>query len=203
MKLVSDASAESLFAKYSNMSRIGKKPVFLPSGVTAEVKAGEVTVKGPKGSLTLALHPHATVTQSTSDNGAAQLDVTVKDPEKDDRALWGTMRALLAQMVLGVTEGYTKALELNGVGFKMNQKGKGLVFSLGFSHEVEYPLPENVAAKIEGNVLTLTSIDAQAVGRVAAEIRALKKPEPYKGKGFRYTDEVIRRKAGKAAKSEK
>lgn len=185
------------------MSRIGKKPVLLPSGVTAEVKGQEVSVKGPKGELKLTLHPHATVTESATESGAARLDVTVKDPEGDDRALWGTMRALLQQMVVGVTEGYVKTLELNGVGFKMNLKGKGLVFSLGFSHEVEYILPEGVAAKIENNVLTLSGVDAQAVGRAAAEIRALKKPEPYKGKGFKYSDEIIRRKAGKAAKSDK
>lgn len=185
------------------MSRIGKKPVFLPAGVTATMKDQDVMIKGPKGELTLRLHPHATCAQSTAENGAARLDVTVLDPEMNDRAVWGTMRALLQKMVKGVTEGYSKALELNGVGFKMNLKGKGLVFSLGFSHEVSYELPEGVTAKIDANTLTLSGIDAEAVGRAAAEIRALKKPEPYKGKGFKYTDEVIRRKAGKAAKSDK
>ncbi|MFA5946501.1 MAG: 50S ribosomal protein L6 [Patescibacteria group bacterium] len=185
------------------MSRIGKKPVFLPAGVTAEIANDKVTVKGPKGALTLALHAHAHVAQSADSTGMAQLDVTVNDPENDDRAIWGTMRALLNKMVKGVTEGYAKTLELNGVGFKMNLKGKGLLMSLGFSHDVEYELPEGVVAKIEGNVLTLSGIDAEAVGRAAAEIRSLKKPEPYKGKGFKYSDEVIRRKAGKAAKSEK
>lgn len=194
---------ENLFAKSTNMSRIGKKPVFLPAGVTAEIANDKVTVKGPKGSLTLNLHAHAHVAQSAGDSGSAQLDVTVDDPENDDRAIWGTMRAILQKMVKGVTEGYTKTLELNGVGFKMNLKGQGLVFSLGFSHDVEYPLPEGVAAKIETNTLTLSGIDDEAVGRAAAEIRSLKKPEPYKGKGFKYSDEVIRRKAGKAAKSEK
>jgi large subunit ribosomal protein L6 len=185
------------------MSRIGKKPVFLPAGVTASMKDTHVTIKGPKGELTLALHPHAVVAESTGDNGAVRLDVTVKDPEKDDRALWGTMRALLAKMVTGVTEGFSKKLELNGVGFKMSLKGKGLLFSLGFSHEVNYELPEGVSALIEGNILTLSGINAESVGRAAAEIRSLKKPEPYKGKGFKYTDEIIRRKAGKAAKGDK
>jgi large subunit ribosomal protein L6 len=185
------------------MSRIGKKPVFLPSGVTAEVKGREVVVKGPKGTLSLMLHPNAMVAQSAGDDGLARLDVTVLDPEKNDRALWGTMRALLQQMVKGVTEGYMKSLELNGVGFKMNLKGKGLLFSLGFSHDVEYELPEGVQATIEGNTLKLSGIGAEAVGRAAAEIRALKKPEPYKGKGFKYSDEIIRRKAGKAAKGDK
>jgi large subunit ribosomal protein L6 len=185
------------------MSRIGKKPVFLPAGVTAEIENDKVTVKGTKGSLTLHLHAHAHVAQSSAQNGAVQLDVTVDDPESEDRAIWGTMRAILQKMVKGVTEGYVKTLELNGVGFKMSLKGKGLLLSLGFSHDVEYPLPEGVAAKIDANVLTLSGIDAEAVGRAAAEIRALKKPEPYKGKGFKYSDEVIRRKAGKAAKTEK
>lgn len=183
------------------MSRIGKKPVFLPSGVTATIDAGVVTVKGPKGELSLTLHPHATATLSTVE-GKEQIDVTVNDPEREDRAIWGTMRALIAQKVLGVSEGYTKALELNGVGFKMNLQGTTLGFSLGFSHEVKFPLPAGITAKIDASVLTITGADAEVVGKVAAEIRAMKKPEPYKGKGFRYTDEVIRRKAGKAAKSE-
>lgn len=183
------------------MSRIGKKPVFLPSGVTATIDAGVVTIKGPKGELSLTLHPHATATLSTEE-GTSQIDVTVKDPEREDRAIWGTMRALLAQKVLGVSEGYTKALELNGVGFKMNLQGTTLVLALGFSHEVRVTLPAGITAKIEANVLTIAGADAEVVGKIAAEIRAMKKPEPYKGKGFRYTDEVIRRKAGKAAKSD-
>jgi len=184
------------------MSRIGKKPVLIPAGVTADITASSVVIKGPKGSLTLPLHAHAHVSQATED-GVTALNVTVNDPEGDDRPIWGTMRALLQKMVKGVTEGYIKTLELNGVGFKMNLKGKGLVFSLGFSHDIDYPLPEGVAAKIDGNVLTLSGNDDESVGRAAAEIRSLKKPEPYKGKGFKYSDEVIRRKAGKAAKSEK
>lgn len=183
------------------MSRIGKKPVFLPAGVTVTIDGQMVAVKGPNGELTLSLHPHTHVAETSGEDGARRLDVTVDDGEREDRALWGTMRALLAQMVEGVTKGWSKALELNGVGFRMNLQGTTLVMSLGFSHEVRYTIPQGVTAKIEGNVLTLTSADAALVGQVAAEIRALKKPEPYKGKGFRYTDEVIRRKAGKAAKS--
>lgn len=183
------------------MSRIGKKPVFLPAGVTATVGNDNVVIKGPKGELTLKVHPHAHVAV-TEDEGKTRVDVTVDDPESEDRAVWGTMRALVAQKVKGVTEGYSKTLELNGVGFRMNVQGKVLVCALGFSHEVRYDLPGNLEAKIDNNVLTLTSTDAELVGRVAAEIRALKKPEPYKGKGFKYTDEIIRRKAGKAAKSE-
>jgi large subunit ribosomal protein L6 len=184
------------------MSRIGKKPVALPSGVTATVADATVTVKGPKGELTLTMHPHARVLLR-DEEGVSVLYVTVTDPEKDDRAIWGTMRALLAQMVAGVSTGFSKSLELNGVGFKMSAQGNKLTFSLGFSHDVVYELPAGVLAKIEANVLTLSGADAQAVGRAAAEIRAFKKPEPYKGKGFRYTDEIVRRKAGKAAKGDK
>jgi large subunit ribosomal protein L6 len=183
------------------MSRIGKKPVFLPSGVTATIDAGVVTVKGPKGELSLTLHPRAMAALSTEE-GKEQINVTVKDPEREDRAIWGTMRALIAQKVIGVSEGYSKALELNGVGFKMNVQGSTLVLALGFSHEVRFDLPAGISAAITTNVLTISGIDAEVVGKVAAEIRAMKKPEPYKGKGFRYTDEVIRRKAGKAAKSD-
>ena len=184
------------------MSRIGKKPVLLPQGVSATVAGQAVTIKGPKGELSLTLHPHASVSEQ-QEEGVSSLEIAVLDPEREDRAIWGTMRALLAQMVKGVTDGYSKGLELNGVGFKMNLQGNVLTFSLGFSHDVKYTLPASVAAKIENNVLTLSGVDAQAVGRVAAEIRALKKPEPYKGKGFRYLDEIIRRKAGKAAKGDK
>lgn len=184
------------------MSRIGKKPVFLSKDVTATIADDVVSFKGPKGELTLRLHPHAKVTSTTQDDGVVRLDVTVADPDREDRAIWGTMRAILAKNAQGVAQGFTKALELNGVGFKMNLQGTTLVFALGFSHDVKFPLPAGVTAKIEQNVLTLNSADAELLGKIAAEIRALKKPEPYKGKGFRYTDEIIRRKAGKASKSE-
>lgn len=184
------------------MSRIGKKPVFLVSGVDVEINGQQVTVKGPKGSLVLAVHPHATV-QVEEVDGVKALVATVRDPEREDRAVWGTVRALLANMVEGVTKGFSKTLELNGVGFKMALKGDKLAFALGFSHEVTYPVPAGIEVKIENNLLTVSGIDAQLVGRVAADVRALKKPEPYKGKGFRYTDEIIRRKAGKAAKGDK
>lgn len=183
------------------MSRIGKKPVFLPAGVTATIAGNVVSAKGPKGELSLVLHPHATATLSTEED-VQQINVTVIDPDRNDRAIWGTMRALIAQMVKGVSEGYVKALELNGVGFKMNLQGTQLVLSLGFSHDVKVVLPEGITAKVEANVLTISGADAALVGKIAAEIRSQKKPEPYKGKGFRYTDEIIRRKAGKASKSD-
>ncbi len=184
------------------MSRIGKKPVALPQGITATVADATLTVKGPKGELTLAVHPHAHVVLRDED-GVSVLHVTVNDPDKDDRAIWGTMRALVAQMVKGVAEGFSKKLELNGVGFKMSLQGNVLTFSLGFSHDITYTLPPSVSAKIDTNALVLSGVNAQEVGRAAAEIRAFKKPEPYKGKGFRYSDEIVRRKAGKAAKGDK
>lgn len=183
------------------MSRIGKKPVYLPDGVTVSVNETEATVKGPKGELTLALNPRVSVEQKADEDGKAFLEATVPD-KKEDSAIWGTMRAHLANMVQGVTEGWSKALELNGVGFRMNVQGKKIVMALGFSHEVEYQIPEGIDAVVENNVLTISGANKEIVGKVAAEIRALKKPEPYKGKGFRYTDEIIRRKAGKSAKGE-
>ncbi len=182
------------------MSRIGKKTIKVPAGVTVEIKDLDVTVKGPKGEQTLRLHPHVKVTEETTEDGK-ELVVTVLNPAEDS-AVWGTMRALVANLVTGVTEGFTKQLELNGVGFRMNLQGQTLVMTLGFSHEVRYELPKDVTAVVENNVLTLTSTNAQSVGQTASEIRALKKPEPYKGKGFRYVDEHVRRKVGKAAKTE-
>lgn len=204
MTHVSDVWEVNIFAKFtkSPMSRIGKKPVALPQGVTAMVANAAVTVKGPKGELTLALHPNAHV-MLRDDEGVSALHVTVDSPEKDDRAIWGTMRALVAQMVQGVSNGFEKKLELNGVGFKMSAQGNTLTLVLGFSHDIKYELPAGVTAKIEGNMLTLSGVSAEAVGRAAAEIRSFKKPEPYKGKGFRYSDEIIRRKAGKSAKGDK
>jgi len=183
------------------MSRIGKKRISVPSGVTIDVNGQDVTVKGTKGELALELHPNATLAVEKTEDGKDVLAVTVIDP-KDDSAIWGTMRAILANMVHGVSEGWQKSLELNGVGFKMKVQGKEIMMALGFSHEVRYALPEGVDASIEGMILTISGADKESVGKVAAEIRALKKPEPYKGKGFRYTDEIIRRKVGKAAKTD-
>jgi large subunit ribosomal protein L6 len=180
------------------MSRIGRKPVFLPEGVTVAINGGEVSVKGAKAELTRTFPETVTVSEVTDDNGH-YLSVEAVEGEG---AIWGTVRSHLANMVQGVSEGWKKVLELNGVGFKMNLQGKKLVLSLGFSHDINYELPEGVEATIEGNKLTIAGSDKETVGQVASEIRAFKKPEPYKGKGFKYDDEIIRRKAGKAAKSE-
>lgn len=182
------------------MSRIGKKPILIPSGVTVAVNAGLVTVKGPKGELTLTIPEGVSVAETTGEKGPV-LEVTVADAGLH-AAIWGTTRAHLQNMVKGVTEGWTKQLELNGVGYRMNLQGSLLTLNLGFSHDVKYPLPDGLTAALKDNVLTLSGMSRQQVGAVAAEIRAMKKPEPYKGKGFKYVGEVIRRKLGKQAKSE-
>lgn len=184
------------------MSRIGKQPIKIPSGVEATVTATGVSVKGPKGQLALALHPHVRVERSTHEELGDVLTVSVKDEEdKKDRALWGLFNRLVANLIVGVTKGYEKSLEFIGVGYKVNVAGKTVKMDVGFSHEVDFPLPAGVEAKVDKNTLTLTGIDKQLVGETAARIRRIRKPEPYKGKGIKYVDEVIRRKAGKSAKA--
>ena len=201
MKRESADWEENLFAKSTNMSRIGKKPVLLPKDVSVTISDEQIAVKGPKGELTLAHHPQVRFEQVEDEVKGPILNVHVVD-ESNDKAIWGTMRSHVNNMVHGVTAGWQKVLELNGVGFKMNIAGKTLKLSLGFSHDIDYALPEGIDADIQGNKLTITGIDKEIVGQTASEIRSLKKPEPYKGKGFKYDDEIIRRKAGKAAKSE-
>jgi len=183
------------------MSRIGKKPIAIPSGVDVKIEKKDagimVSVKGPKGNLVVPMPPKTSLEQKD-----AELIFTVKNPEsKDGRALWGLARSLVNNAVVGVTEGYQKSLEINGVGFKAAVQGKKLVLNVGFSHPVDYALPEGIAAAVEKNVITINGIDKQLVGQTAAEIRAIKKPEPYKGKGIKYVDEHIRRKAGKVVKA--
>jgi large subunit ribosomal protein L6 len=174
------------------MSRIGKLPIQVPSGVTITVDQAGITVAGPKGTLTQFALPHVDV--AVTDGQAV---VTRKSDEKVARAEHGLMRALLSNMVTGVTKGFEKKLELNGVGFRVSGGGQALDFALGFSHPVKYTAPQGVQLTVEKNLITVTGINKQQVGQVAAEIRALKKPEPYKGKGIKYVDEVILRKAGK------
>jgi large subunit ribosomal protein L6 len=175
------------------MSRIGKLPIQIPSGVTITVDDnGLVTVVGPKGTLSQFGQPLVTVTVA---DGAAT--VTRENDEQLARAGHGLMRALVQNMVTGVTKGFEKKLELNGVGFRVSGGGRALDFALGFSHPVKYEAQEGIDLKVEKNLITVSGIDKQKVGQVAAEIRALKKPEPYKGKGIKYADEVILRKAGK------
>lgn len=179
------------------MSRIGKLPILLPAGVTLKLDGRDLDISGPKGSLRMTVHERVNVDQQ---DGSAV--VTVTDPElQSDRALWGLTRMLIANMVTGVTTGYQKKLEINGVGFKAQVSGKNLTLNLGFSHPVEFPIPDGMTITVEKNVITIGGIDKQQVGEVAATIRRLKKPEPYKGKGIKYVDEVIRRKAGKVVKA--
>lgn len=176
------------------MSRIGKLPVALPEGVSVDIQPKQITVNGPKGTLSQFQLPHVSVKEEDS-----ALIVTRKSDEKLARAQHGLMRSLLANMVSGVSEGFSKQLEVKGVGFKVSVSGHALTLNLGFSHPITYTVPEDIEVKVDSNVITISGIDKQKVGHVAAEIRALKKPEPYKGKGIKYVDEQIIRKSGKAA----
>lgn len=179
------------------MSRIGKLPIVIPPGVSVAVNGRQVEVTGPKGQLSLVLHDHVRLDQESG-----QARVSVQSPDaQSDRALWGLTRMLVANMITGVTAGYAKKLEINGVGFKAQVNGQTLVLNLGFSHPVEFPIPAGIVIAVEKNVITVSGIDKQLVGETAATIRALKKPEPYKGKGIKYADEIIRRKAGKVVKA--
>ena len=177
------------------MSRIGKLPIDVPAGVTITVGEDVITVKGAKGELTV---PHLSDVTVTLDG--TQAVVTRKDDERIAKAQHGLQRSLLANAVEGVTKGFEKRLEVNGVGFRVASSNNELTMSLGFSHEVKYKAPEGVTVTNEKMTIIVSGIDKQAVGQVAAEIRSLKKPEPYKGKGIKYADEVILRKAGKADK---
>lgn len=178
------------------MSRIGKKPVVIPSGVKAELKGSSLTVSGSKGTLSLQIHPNVKLTLSDKE---IVVDIEGKD-DKKQKALWGLFRSLIQNLVDGVTKGFEKKLEINGVGFKVAVQGQKIVMSLGFSHPVEVPIPAGLTAAVDKNVISVSGADKQQVGQFAAEIRKQKKPEPYKGKGIKYLDEVVRRKAGKVVK---
>jgi large subunit ribosomal protein L6 len=177
------------------MSRIGKLPITIPAGVTITVDSDIVSVKGPKG--VLSVRCLSLVDVNTENN---QLIVTRKNDEAAAKAQHGLVRALLNNAVTGVTTGYEKKLEVNGVGYRINGGGKMIEMILGFSHPVKYQAQDGITLTVEKMTITVSGIDKQAVGQTAAEIRAIKKPEPYKGKGIKYADETIRRKAGKAGK---
>ncbi len=177
------------------MSRIGRQPVGVPSGVDIKLDGVHLVVKGPKGQLELDVHPEM---QVSVDDG--QLTVARPSDKKEHRALHGLTRALINNMVTGVTEGFERSLEIVGVGYRAEMKGKGLTLSLGFSHTIDYPAPEGIEFEVpQPTNIVVRGIDKQKVGQVAAEIRAFRPPEPYKGKGVRYAGEHVRRKAGKAA----
>ncbi len=176
------------------MSRIGKKPVAMPSGVTANVEGQTLTVKGPKGTLTMVLLDDL-VTTSVEEG---QISIKPVAPSQRSRAAWGLQRTNVQNLVTGVTEGFTKVLEINGVGYRAQAQGKNLKLQLGYSHDVNFAVPDGVEVKTPDNTtIEISGIDRQQVGQVAAEIRRWRKPEPYKGKGIKYRGEFIFRKEGK------
>ena len=178
------------------MSRVGQAPVTIPSGVDVKVEGREITVKGPKGELSRTLPEQLAVAIE-----GGELTVTRQDEERESRALHGLFRSLIYNMVVGVTEGYRRGLEIVGVGYRATAQGdKALELAVGYSHTVKVQAPEGITFEVPSNTrIDVVGIDKEKVGQVAADIRAIRKPEPYKGKGIRYQDEVVRRKAGKAA----
>ncbi len=177
------------------MSRLGKLPIKLPSGVQVSLNGLEATFKGPKGELKLKFGHEIELTI-----GDAEISVLPKDKEaKNARAFWGLYWSLTRNCVIGVSEGFFKKLEINGVGYRATVAGDKLNMNLGFSHPIVFSIPKGLTASVEGNVITIAGADKALVGEAAANIRKIRKPEPYKGKGVKYSDEIIRRKAGKAA----
>ena len=183
---------ESYYAKFGNMSRIGKQEIILPEGVTASIEDGVVTVKGPKGELSAKTHRDIAV-----EIADGKIVCSIARNSKQGHALWGTTRANVANLVKGVSDGFKKELELHGVGYKAELKGKDLEIRVGYSHSILIPAPEGITFLVEKEKITIEGIDKQEVGQVASDIRAHRKPEPYKGKGIRYVGERVRRKVGK------
>lgn len=179
------------------MSKIGKKSINIPEGVEVSIADSVVSAKGPKGELLLTLHPKVEVVMADK-----KLNVRVRKPEdRRQKALWGTFRSLLQNLVQGVSEGFERKLEVIGVGYKAAVAGETLVLNLGYSHPIELSIPKGLTVKLEKNVILVSGADKQEVGSFAALIRSHRKPEPYKGKGIKYQGEVIRRKAGKVVKA--
>ena len=175
------------------MSRIGKKPVPMPAGVTASIDAGQLSVKGPKGMLAMKMVDE--ISYVLGDDG---ITVAPANETKRARAFWGMHRTLVSNLVVGVSDGFTKVLEITGVGYRASVQGKNLKLQLGYSHDVDYPIPEGIAIKTpDQTTIEISGADRQVVGQVAAEIRRWRKPEPYKGKGIKYRGEFIFRKEGK------
>lgn len=177
------------------MSRIGKQLILIPDGVTAQIADGTVTMNGPKGTLSLTLHSN--IAARIEGSTLTVIPTEGKEAAKGVSALWGLSRALIANLVQGVTQGFQKQLELQGVGYRAEAKGKNLVLAVGFSHPVEVTAPEGITFVVEKNIITVAGIDKQRVGEIAAQIRRVRPPEPYQGKGIRYVGEYVRRKAGK------
>jgi large subunit ribosomal protein L6 len=186
------------------MSRVGKRIIKIPQGVQATKEEGKIKVKGPKGELSFDLHRLIDVEVAGSEIFVKPLEL--KDGKKDAmslkkevKSLWGTVGAIIANMVKGVVSGYEKKLEIVGVGYRARVEGKNLILEVGFSHPVNIDIPENISVSVEKNIISVSGPDKQEVGAIAAKIRNTRKPEPYKGKGIKYIDEVVRRKAGKKA----
>jgi large subunit ribosomal protein L6 len=178
------------------MSRVGQKPISLPKDVKIDLRDDLLTVKGPKGELRRKIHPKVAILTEKD-----QIVVSIKDGNKGSKALHGLFRALIANMVTGVTQGFERALEIVGVGYRAELSGKRATFHLGYAHPITLDLPEGIDARVEKTKITLSGIDKELLGKTAAKIRSLREPEPYKGKGIRYDGETIRRKAGKTGAS--
>jgi large subunit ribosomal protein L6 len=183
------------------MSRVGKKPIQIPPGVDVTVSGQTVKVKGPKGELIQEINGAVTTSLSEIDGGQVVQFAVAQADEKFDRAQWGTARALVANMIEGVTQGFQKKLEINGVGYRVNLQGRTVVLNVGFSHDVRIELPAGITAEVDANTITISGADRHLVGSFADSLRKIRPPEPYKGKGIKYADETIRRKAGKAQKA--
>ena len=184
--------------KFINMSRIGKKSIDIPDGVEIKIEDTKVIIKGPKGQSEQIL---SDAFELIEDKENKELTIKPKKESKDNSALWGLFRSLIFNMVKGVTEGFEKKLEINGVSYRAAVQNNNLVLNLGLSHPIEIEAPEGISFEVDKNIITVSGIDKQLVGQMAAQIREQKKPEPYKGKGIQYIDEVVRRKAGKKATS--
>lgn len=178
------------------MSRIAKKPVIIPDGVSAQLDGDTLLINGPKGKLSLLMARDIEVDVKND-----SIKVNAKNNSRRSRGISGLTRTLIQNMVSGVTEGYAKNLEMKGVGFRAEVAEKDLVLHVGFSHPVNFPIPEGIEVEVKKNIIAISGIDKQLVGETAARIRRIKPPEPYKGKGIKYSDEIIRRKVGKAAKA--
>lgn len=174
------------------MSRVGKKPVVIPDKTKVTYSDHHVVVQGEKGKLERSLHPNVDLKIDEK-----SISVTMEKETTKNRALQGLTRALINNMVVGVSKGFERELEINGIGYRAETKGKGIVFNLGFSHPIDFPLPDGISASIDRNIVKLSGIDKELLGRTAASIRQLRPPEPYKGKGIKYTTEYVQRKAGK------
>jgi len=177
------------------MSRVGKKPIPIPESIKIDINEAEniVTVKGEKGTLVRTLHPLV----SLKKDAARVINVSIEKKDRNSRALQGLTRSLVANMITGVSKGFERALEINGIGYRAEVKGSMITFNLGYSHPINFELPEGISANIDRNILKLSSIDKEKLGQTAASIRGLRPPEPYKGKGIKYVEEHIQKKAGK------